>query len=113
MTHQDSETTRLLDYIVGVLPWAQGHQLKGGTPFVCALIEKQSGNHAEVARGLGNQEAAGNRRSRLLHNERWVPPVWPTRWGRRPCGSCRPQAKCAWPWTGRSRGARPCGWGPG
>ncbi len=73
MTHQDSWTTRLTEYIANVLPWAHGHQLKGITTFVRAIIEKQSGNQAELARGLGNQEAAVKRLSRLLHNERLAP----------------------------------------
>jgi hypothetical protein len=73
MTPQDSETTRLKDYIVEVLPWAHGHQLKGITTFVAAIIEKQTGNQAELARGLGNQEAAVRRLSRLLHNPRLAP----------------------------------------
>jgi len=73
MTHQDSGTTRLQEYIAQVLPWAHGHQLKGITTFVNAIIEKQTGNQAALARGLGNQEAAVKRLSRLLHNERLVP----------------------------------------
>jgi hypothetical protein len=73
MTHQDSETTRLAEYIATVLPWAHGHQLKGLTTFVGAIIEKQSGSQAELARGLGNQEAGVKRLSRLLHNERLAP----------------------------------------
>jgi len=73
MTHQDSETTRLLEYIAKVLPWAHGHQLKGITTFVGAIIEKQTGNQAALARGLGNQEAGVKRLSRLLHNERLAP----------------------------------------
>ena len=73
MTHQDSDTTRLRDYIAEVLPWAHGHQLKGITIFVNAIIEKQTGNQAELARGLGNQEAAVKRLARLLHNERLAP----------------------------------------
>jgi hypothetical protein len=73
MTPQDSETTRLKDYIAEVLPWAHGHQLKGITTFVAAIIEKQTGNQAQLARGLGNQEAAVKRLSRLLHNPRLVP----------------------------------------
>jgi hypothetical protein len=40
---------------------------------VGAIIEKQTGNQAELARGLGNQEAALKRLSRLLHNERLAP----------------------------------------
>ncbi len=56
-----------------MLPWAHGHQLKGITTFVGAIIEKQTGNQAELARGMGNQEAALKRLSRLLHNERLAP----------------------------------------
>jgi Transposase DDE domain len=73
MTTQDSETTRVREYIAKVLPWAHGHQLNGITTFVGAIIEKQTGNQAELARGLGNQEAAVKRLSRLLHNERLAP----------------------------------------
>lgn len=73
MTPQDSWTTRLKEYIANVLPWAHGHQLKGITTFVNAIIEKQTGNQAELVRGLGNQEAALKRLSRLLHNERLAP----------------------------------------
>src|SRR5213593_3747677 len=73
MIHQDSWTTRLKEYIANVLPWAHGHQLKGITTFVGAIIEKQTGNQAELARGLGNQEAALKRLSRLLHNPRLAP----------------------------------------
>ncbi len=73
MTPQDSWTTRLKEYIAKVLPGAPGHQLKGITTFVDAIIEKQTGNQAELARGLGNQEAAVKRLSRLLHNERLAP----------------------------------------
>jgi hypothetical protein len=53
MTSQDSWTTRLKEYSANILPWAHGHQLKGSTTFVGAIIEKQTGNQAEVARGLG------------------------------------------------------------
>lgn len=73
MTQQDSQSTRLQEYIAEVLPWAHGHQLKGLTTFVSAIIEKQTGNQAELARGLGNQAAAVKRLSRLLHNERLAP----------------------------------------
>ena len=73
MTPQDSWTTRLKEYIAKVFPWAHGHQLKGIVTFVGAIIEKRSGNQAELARGLGNQEAALKRLSRLLHNPRLAP----------------------------------------
>ena len=74
MTNQDSETTRLAEYIANVLSWAHGHQLKGITTFVGAILEHQTGTQAELVRGLGNQEAAVKRLSRLLHNERLAPP---------------------------------------
>jgi hypothetical protein len=73
MAHQDSWTTRLKEYIAQVLPWAHGHQRKGILTFVGAIIEKQTGTQAELARGLGNQEAALKRLSRLLHNPRLAP----------------------------------------
>src|SRR5215212_8053157 len=73
MTPQDSWTTRLKEYIANVLPWAHGHQLKGITTFVSTIIEKQTGIQAALARGLGNQEAAVKRLSRLVHNERLAP----------------------------------------
>ena len=73
MPHQDSWATRLKDYIAKVLPWAHGHQLKGIVTFVGAILEKQTGTQAKWARGLGNQEAALKRLSRLLHNERLAP----------------------------------------
>ena len=107
MTHQDSETTRLAEYIAQVLPWAHGHQLKGITTFVGAIIEKQTGNQAELARGLGNQEAAVKRLSRLLHNERLAPHrLADAVLGPGACGSCRPPAKCGWLWTGRLKGSQ-------
>jgi hypothetical protein len=40
---------------------------------VRTIIEKQTGIQAELARGLGNQEAAVKRLSRLVHNERLAP----------------------------------------
>lgn len=40
---------------------------------MAAIIAKQPGNQAELARGLGNQEAAVKRLSRLLHNPRLAP----------------------------------------
>jgi hypothetical protein len=67
------EPTRILDYIRDLLPWAHGHQIKAIATFVVAIIEKQTGNQAELARTLGNQEAAVKRLSRLLHNDRLKP----------------------------------------
>jgi hypothetical protein len=65
--------TRLEDYIKELLPWAHGHQRKAITTFVAAIIAKQTGCQAELARTQGNQEAAVKRLTRLLHNERLTP----------------------------------------
>ena len=73
MQSQDSATTRLDDYIVEMLPWAHGHQRKAIRDFVRAIIARQTGCHAQLARNFGNQEAATKRLSRLLHNERLEP----------------------------------------
>jgi hypothetical protein len=73
MEAQDSATTRLDDYIVDMLPWAHGHQRKAIRDFVQAIIDQQTGCHAQLARSFGNQEAATKRLSRLLHNERLEP----------------------------------------
>ena len=73
MHQPDSSTTRLSEYIASVLPWAHGHQLKAITTFVAQIMDKQTGCQAQLARGLGNQEAACKRLSRLLHNPRLDP----------------------------------------
>ena len=62
-----------MDYIRDVLPWAHGHQIKGLSDFIVEIIERQTGNQAELVRGMGNQEAAVKRLSRLIHNERLDP----------------------------------------
>jgi Transposase DDE domain len=67
------QPTRLEEYIRELLPWAHGHQVKSIATFVAAIIEKQTGNQAELARTQGNQEAAVKRLSRLIHNERLNP----------------------------------------
>lgn len=69
--------TRLDEYIRELLPWAHGHQVKSIATFVAAIIEKQTGNQAELARTQGNQEAAVKRLSRLIHNERLNPNDFP------------------------------------
>lgn len=71
--NQDSFPTPLQDYITEVLPWAHGHQVKAITDYVAAIMDKQTGTQAALARGFGNQEAACKRLSRLLHNERLKP----------------------------------------
>ena len=67
------EPTRIHDYIRELLPWAHGHQIKSIATFVIAIIEKQTGNQAELARIHGNQESAVKRLSRLIHNQRLRP----------------------------------------
>ena len=69
----DALPTRLANYIKELLPWAHGHQRKAITTFVAAIINKQTGCQAALARTQGNQEAAVKRLSRLLHNERLKP----------------------------------------
>lgn len=71
--NNDSNLTRVHDYIKETLPWAHGHQLKALTTFVSAIFDKQTGCQAQLARTQGNQEAAGKRLSRLLHNQRLPP----------------------------------------
>jgi hypothetical protein len=63
----------LTDYITEMLPWAHGHQIKAISAVVAAIIEKQTGNQAQLARYFGNQEAAVKRIGRLAHNERLDP----------------------------------------
>ncbi len=55
------------------LPWAHGHQVKGISDFIVVIVKRQTGNQAELAGGMGNQEAAVKRLSRLTHNERLDP----------------------------------------
>ncbi len=57
----NSHPTRLGDYIAFMLPWAPGHQLKGITDFVYAIVEEQTACQAQLARCFGNQEAASKR----------------------------------------------------
>ncbi len=73
--NKNSDLTRIHDYIKETLPWAHGHQLNALTTFVAAILEKQTGCQAALARTQGNQEAACKRLARLLHNER-LPPKW-------------------------------------
>jgi hypothetical protein len=55
------------------LPWAHGHQRKAIRDFVQAIIDRQTGCQAQLARCFGNQAAATKRLSRLLHNARLEP----------------------------------------
>jgi hypothetical protein len=67
------EPTRIEEFIKQIMLWAHGHQIKAITKFVLAIIEKQTGCQAELARTQGNQEAAVKQLSRLLHNPRLKP----------------------------------------
>jgi len=67
------QPTRVEEFIKQMLPWAHGHQIKAITKFVLAIIEKQTGCQAELARTQGNQEAATKQLSRLIHNPRLKP----------------------------------------
>lgn len=67
------DTTRLENYIKEMMPGAHGHQIKTLTAFVAAILDKQTGCQAELARTQGNQEAGVKRLGRLLHNERLSP----------------------------------------
>jgi hypothetical protein len=73
MRSPDSATTRLDDSIVDMRPWAHGHQRKAIRAFVQAIIDRQTGCHAQLARSFGHQEAATKRLSRLRHNTRLEP----------------------------------------
>ena len=56
-----------------MMPWAHGPQIKAIATLVAAIIAKQRGCQAELARTQGNQEAATKRLSRLIHNARLNP----------------------------------------
>ena len=69
MTTNDN-LSPIREYIENIAPWAQGHQLNGLTDFVGAILDRQTGNQADLVREMGNQEAAQRRLTRLIHNER-------------------------------------------
>jgi hypothetical protein len=65
--------TRVEHFIKEMMPWAHGHQVKALARFVIAIIDKQTGCQAKLARTQGNQEAAAKQLSRLIHNPRLRP----------------------------------------
>ena len=67
------ETAPIREYIETMRPWVHGHQIKGITDYVIAILDRQTGNQADLVRELGNQEAALKRLSRLNYNERLSP----------------------------------------
>jgi hypothetical protein len=68
-----NETAPIREYLEAMLPWAHGHPIKGLTDYVMAILDRQTGNQADLVRELGNQEAALKRLSRLIHNDRLSP----------------------------------------
>ena len=64
------DTAPIREYIETMLPWAHGHQLKGITDYVIAILDRQTGHQADLVRGLGNQEAALLCLSRLNYTAR-------------------------------------------
>ena len=71
--NKDSDLTHIENYIRTALPWAHGHQIKGLTRYVAAILRKQTGCQAQLARTQGNQEAACRQLGRLLHHRRLGP----------------------------------------
>ena len=61
------------DYIKVVVGNLHGHQIKGISDFVFAIIEQRTAVQAGLAEVFGNQEAAGKRIARLLQNPRISP----------------------------------------
>lgn len=71
--NKNSDLTHITNYIKTALPWAHGHQIKGLTKYVAAILRKQTGCQAQLARTQGKQEAACRQLGRLLHNPRLKP----------------------------------------
>jgi hypothetical protein len=92
----DIQPTRVNEFIKQIMPWAHGHQVKAIARFVLAIIEKQTGCQADLARTQGNQEAAVKQLSRLIHNSRLKPKDF-TEW------LCRQVLTHQVPHTGRVR----------
>ena len=63
----------LFDYIKEVVGKLHGHQIKGISDFVFAIIEQRTAVQAGLAEVFGNAEAARKRLSRLLQNPRISP----------------------------------------
>ncbi len=70
MTEPNFRTTRLLEFITSLYPWAHGHQKKGLAKFVGALLAAKSCAQSKLANEFENKKAALKQLSRLLHNPR-------------------------------------------
>ena len=73
MTNKNSDSTRTLNYIKETFPWLHGHTSKAMTAIVEAVLEKHTGNQAELARTQEQQEAGCKRFSRLIHDDKVDP----------------------------------------
>ena len=73
MTNKNSDSTRTLNYIKETFPWLHGHTSKAMTAIVEAVLEKHTGNQAELARTQEQQEAGCKRFSRLIHHDKVDP----------------------------------------
>lgn len=73
MTNKNSDSTRTLNYIKETFPWLHGHTSKAMTAIVEAILAKQTGTQAELARTQEKQEAGCKRFSRLIHNDKLAP----------------------------------------
>jgi len=86
------QPTRIEQYIGERLSWAHGHQGKPIAAFVVAILEKQTGSQAELARefmGVGRRSSRARRAWRLSGSS--IP--W------RPAPSALPSARSVRTWT--------------
>jgi hypothetical protein len=70
MNYPNSRTTRQLEFVTALYPWAHGHQKKGPGDFAGALLEIKSCTQAKLAGAFENKVAAVKRLTRLLHHNR-------------------------------------------
>src|SRR5438552_14281816 len=70
MNNTNPQTTRLLQFITKLYPWAHGHQIKACAAFVGALLKAKSCTQTKLAAEFENKKAAVKRLSRFLHNPR-------------------------------------------
>ena len=107
MTNKNSDSTRTLNYIKETFPWLHGHQSKALTAIVEAVLEKQTGNQAELARTQETKEAGCKRFSRLIHNDK-IDPRKLTGFVSRLFCRFRKRGKSAFPLTGPLKANNTC-----
>ena len=54
------DTAPIREYIEAMLFWAHGHQIKGLTDYVFAILDRQTGNQADLVRELGIRRQHSN-----------------------------------------------------